>query len=238
MNTCLPQLQTFSVHQGYFMDPNIFNKKFPSASIPVTPLFFIAIPIPIYEFLVVPFAREITEHSSGITQLFWLSFQYGILRAGRHVYRCWVDGVLLRGSSDGDVVAVHVVRVVASVVWVLSQQCLCGHHKLGINYFFSEDYDGDQCKAGQHFQINVTHGQGLPKSLQDPSEDAPAPNSPDFAGPDSAPDTIVPSNFNHPIDDETDDHTENSGSNSLFGEFPVKKLANGFAVLLGIFFIF
>ncbi|GKU93497.1 hypothetical protein SLEP1_g7090 [Rubroshorea leprosula] len=110
--------------------------------------------------------------------------------------------------------------------------------KEGINYFFSEDYDGDQCKAGQHFQINVTHGQGLPKSLQEPSEDAPAPNSPDFAGADSAPDTIVPSNFNHPIDDETDDHTENSGSNSLFGEFFVKILANGFAVLLGIFFIF
>ncbi|GLT58714.1 hypothetical protein SLA2020_315840 [Shorea laevis] len=110
--------------------------------------------------------------------------------------------------------------------------------KEGINYFFSEDYDGDQCKAGQHFQLNVTHGQGLPKSLQDPSEDAPAPNSPDYAGADSAPDTIVPSNFNHPTDDETDDHTENSGSNSLFGKFFVKKLANGFVVLLGIFFIF
>ncbi|KAG8495193.1 hypothetical protein CXB51_012810 [Gossypium anomalum] len=29
----------------------------------------------------------------------------------------------------------------------------------------SSDYDGEQCNNGQHFKINVTHGQGLPKSL-------------------------------------------------------------------------
>ncbi|XP_022728732.1 protein NRT1/ PTR FAMILY 4.5-like [Durio zibethinus] len=69
MNTCLAQLQTFSVHQGIFMDPYIFDKKFPSASIPVIPLVFMIFLIPIYEFLVVPFARKITGHQSGITQL-------------------------------------------------------------------------------------------------------------------------------------------------------------------------
>ncbi|KAE8700252.1 Early nodulin-like protein 18 [Hibiscus syriacus] len=69
MNTCLAQLQTFSVHQGSLMDPEIFGKKFPSASIPVIPLVFMAFLIPIYEFLVVPFARKITGHPSGITQL-------------------------------------------------------------------------------------------------------------------------------------------------------------------------
>ncbi|XWS73688.1 hypothetical protein CRYUN_Cryun02cG0150300 [Craigia yunnanensis] len=69
MNTCLAQLQTFSVHQGFFMDPYVFGKKFPSASIPIIPLVFMIFLIPIYEFLVVPFARKITGHPSGITQL-------------------------------------------------------------------------------------------------------------------------------------------------------------------------
>ncbi|KAL4335149.1 hypothetical protein GQ457_07G036280 [Hibiscus cannabinus] len=69
MNTCLAQLQTFSVHQGITMDQNIFGKKFPPASIPVIPLVFMTFLIPVYEFLVVPFARKITGHPTGITQL-------------------------------------------------------------------------------------------------------------------------------------------------------------------------
>ncbi|XVE59846.1 hypothetical protein DITRI_Ditri05aG0079600 [Diplodiscus trichospermus] len=69
MNTCLAQLQTFSVQQGIFMDPHIFGKKFPPMSIPIFPLVFMIFLIPIYEFLVVPFARKITGHPSGITQL-------------------------------------------------------------------------------------------------------------------------------------------------------------------------
>lgn len=69
MNTCMAQLQTFSVHQGYFMDPYIGSYKFPTASIPVIPLVFMSILIPIYEFFVIPFARKLTGHPSGITQL-------------------------------------------------------------------------------------------------------------------------------------------------------------------------
>ncbi|KAK3035182.1 hypothetical protein RJ639_034570, partial [Escallonia herrerae] len=69
MNTCLAQLQTFSVLQGYFMDPQIGSINVPTASIPVIPLFFMSVLIPIYEFLVVPLARKITGHPSGITQL-------------------------------------------------------------------------------------------------------------------------------------------------------------------------
>ncbi|XVF04901.1 hypothetical protein REPUB_Repub05bG0125000 [Reevesia pubescens] len=40
-----------------------------ATSIPVIPLVFMIFLIPIYEFLVVPFARKITGHPSGITQL-------------------------------------------------------------------------------------------------------------------------------------------------------------------------
>lgn len=79
--------------------------------------------------------------------------------------------------------------------------------KEGMTYFFSGDYDGEQCKHGQQFKINVTHGQGLPNSLKS-STDSPAPSSP--ADDDSAPDTVIPSNFNKPV--EGDDVKQTSGS--------------------------
>ncbi|XP_052171209.1 protein NRT1/ PTR FAMILY 4.5-like [Diospyros lotus] len=69
MNTCLSQLQTFSVMQGYRMDTHLGSFEIPSASIPVIPLIFMSILIPAYEFLVVPFARKLTGHPAGITHL-------------------------------------------------------------------------------------------------------------------------------------------------------------------------
>ncbi|KAG6570434.1 hypothetical protein SDJN03_29349, partial [Cucurbita argyrosperma subsp. sororia] len=104
--------------------------------------------------------------------------------------------------------------------------------KEGTNYFFSGHYDGEQCQNGQQFKINVTHGQGLPKSMRDSSDEAPAPVVPDTGDQtESAPDTIVPSNFDNPVNDVTDSDKEVSGSVSLslhskFNEF--------FFVLAGI----
>ncbi|XP_073140241.1 protein NRT1/ PTR FAMILY 4.3-like [Henckelia pumila] len=69
MNTCLAQLQTFSVLQGYFMDPQLGSWKIPPPSIPVIPLVFMAFLLPLYEFFFIPFARKITGHPTGITQL-------------------------------------------------------------------------------------------------------------------------------------------------------------------------
>lgn len=71
MNTCLAQLQTFSVEQGNtrIMDKSLGHFQFPAPSIPVIPLVFMAFLIPLYEFVFVPFARKITNHPSGITQL-------------------------------------------------------------------------------------------------------------------------------------------------------------------------
>lgn len=69
MNTCLAQLQTFSVEQGYMMDPALGSYNVPPASIPVIPLLFMVILIPIYQGLFVPFARKFTKNPSGITQL-------------------------------------------------------------------------------------------------------------------------------------------------------------------------
>ncbi|XP_017227682.2 protein NRT1/ PTR FAMILY 4.5 [Daucus carota subsp. sativus] len=69
MNTCLAQLQTFSVIQGIYTDPHLGSLKIPTASIPVIPLLFMSILLPIYEFIIVPFARRFTGHPNGITQL-------------------------------------------------------------------------------------------------------------------------------------------------------------------------
>lgn len=38
----------------------------------------------------------------------------------------------------------------------------------GVNYFFSDADDGEQCQRGMAFQIVVSHGQGLPPSLNQP----------------------------------------------------------------------
>lgn len=69
LNTCMAQLQTFSVQQGRFMEPHLGHLNVPTPSIPVIPLLFMSILIPIYEFVFVPFAHKITGHPSGITQL-------------------------------------------------------------------------------------------------------------------------------------------------------------------------
>lgn len=69
LNTCMAQLQTFSVQQGNRMDRSLGSFEVPASSIPIIPLLFIAILLPIYEFIFVPFACKITHHPSGITQL-------------------------------------------------------------------------------------------------------------------------------------------------------------------------
>lgn len=89
--------------------------------------------------------------------------------------------------------------------------------KEGMTYFFSSDYDGEQCKNGQHFKVNVTHGQGLPKSLENhPSEESPGPISPNSGDEESAPDTTVPSNFNNPHQESDDKEASGSVSLSMY----------------------
>ncbi|PON59549.1 Phytocyanin domain containing protein [Trema orientale] len=118
--------------------------------------------------------------------------------------------------------------------------------KEGKTYFFSGDYDGDQCTNGQRFAIVVAHGQGLPKSLKDPSTDeSPGPVGPqsgDEEG-DAAPDTIVPSNFNNPkpvASDDADRASDSSGSVSLsflHGKVFGRQLCTVFMVCLGLIWL-
>ncbi|KAJ6424621.1 hypothetical protein OIU84_025408 [Salix udensis] len=105
--------------------------------------------------------------------------------------------------------------------------------KEGPTFFFSGDYDGEQCQNGQHFKIAVSHGKGLPDSLKDPSDQAPAPNAADYG---STPDTVVPFDFNNPHDQDTD-VKKDSGSISLHVKNLDMKL-NGILLSLGILYMF
>jgi peptide/histidine transporter 3/4 len=69
MNTCMAQLQTFSVIQGSITNRHLGSIEIPAPSIPVIPLVFMSILLPMYEFVFVPLIRKITHHPSGITQL-------------------------------------------------------------------------------------------------------------------------------------------------------------------------
>ncbi|XP_020087605.1 blue copper protein isoform X2 [Ananas comosus] len=104
--------------------------------------------------------------------------------------------------------------------------------KEGPTYFFSGDYDGEQCENGQQLAINVTHGQGLPDSLKNPSDQSsPAPASPDDEK--SVPDTVVPSNFDHPTTTTNDTAVEpTSDAGTVARKFC--RLSLGSAVLVSV----
>ncbi|PWA54723.1 hypothetical protein CTI12_AA432500 [Artemisia annua] len=69
MNTCLAQLQTFTIQQSTTMDRDLFGFNIPGPSIPVIPLVFMSILIPLYDRYFVPFLRKFTGISTGIRHL-------------------------------------------------------------------------------------------------------------------------------------------------------------------------
>ncbi|XP_051128669.1 protein NRT1/ PTR FAMILY 4.6-like isoform X2 [Andrographis paniculata] len=70
MTLCLAQLQTFSIQQGVTMDTSITDHfKIPPASLPIIPVTFLIVIVPIYDRAFVPFARRLTGIPTGITYL-------------------------------------------------------------------------------------------------------------------------------------------------------------------------
>lgn len=70
MTLCLAQLQTFSIQQGLTMDLKITSSlNMPPASLPIIPIAFLIILIPIYDCIVVPLIAKITGHITGVTHL-------------------------------------------------------------------------------------------------------------------------------------------------------------------------
>ncbi|XP_052202747.1 protein NRT1/ PTR FAMILY 4.5-like [Diospyros lotus] len=69
MNTCLAQLQTFTIQQSTTMDRSLMGFQVPGPSIPVIPLAFMFLLIPIYDRIFVPISRKFTGIPTGIRHL-------------------------------------------------------------------------------------------------------------------------------------------------------------------------
>lgn len=69
LNCCLAQLSTFSVEQAATMDTKLGSLKVPPASLPVFPVLFLMILAPIYDHIIIPYARKATKSEMGITHL-------------------------------------------------------------------------------------------------------------------------------------------------------------------------
>jgi solute carrier family 15 (peptide/histidine transporter), member 3/4 len=69
LNCCLAQLSTFSVEQAATMDTRVGSLTVPPASLPVFPVTFIMLLAPIYDHVILPFARKITKSEMGISHL-------------------------------------------------------------------------------------------------------------------------------------------------------------------------
>uniref|UniRef100_A0A6V7QPW9 Protein NRT1/ PTR FAMILY 4.6 n=1 Tax=Ananas comosus var. bracteatus TaxID=296719 RepID=A0A6V7QPW9_ANACO len=69
LNCCLAQLSTFSVEQAATMDTRVGRLTVPPASLPIFPVTFIMILAPVYDHIVLPFARRVTKTEVGITHL-------------------------------------------------------------------------------------------------------------------------------------------------------------------------
>ncbi|KAL0364084.1 UNVERIFIED_CONTAM: protein NRT1/ PTR FAMILY 4.6 [Sesamum angustifolium] len=69
LNCCLAQLSTFSVQQAATMNTKLGSLKVPPASLPVFPVVFIMILAPLYDHVIIPFARRVTKSEMGISHL-------------------------------------------------------------------------------------------------------------------------------------------------------------------------
>nr|XP_016504424.1 PREDICTED: protein NRT1/ PTR FAMILY 4.5-like [Nicotiana tabacum] len=69
MNTCMAQLQTFTIQQSLTMNRKIRNFEIPGPSIPIIPQLFQLFLIPVYDRIFIPIARKFTGIPSGIRQL-------------------------------------------------------------------------------------------------------------------------------------------------------------------------
>lgn len=69
LNCCLAQLSTFSIQQAATMNTKIGSFSIPPASLPVFPVLFIMILAPVYNHILLPIARKMTNTEMGITHL-------------------------------------------------------------------------------------------------------------------------------------------------------------------------
>lgn len=69
LNCCLAQLSTFSVQQAATMNTMLGSFKVPPASLPFFPIIFMMTMAPLYDHIIIPFARKWTKSETGVSHL-------------------------------------------------------------------------------------------------------------------------------------------------------------------------
>ncbi|XP_004489988.1 protein NRT1/ PTR FAMILY 4.6 [Cicer arietinum] len=69
LNSCLAQLSTFSIEQASTMNTKLGSLNVPPASLPIFPVLFLMILAPIYDHVIIPYARKLPKSEMGITHL-------------------------------------------------------------------------------------------------------------------------------------------------------------------------
>ncbi|KAG0569735.1 hypothetical protein KC19_6G112500 [Ceratodon purpureus] len=124
-STVYNQLSTLFVIQGATMDLQMGHFKIPPASLTVFEIVSVAIWIPIYDFVVVPFVSKITKNSRGFTELQRIGIGLGISVFGM-VAAAAVETKRLEVALEHGLIDDPTVPVPLSVFWQVPQYFLVG----------------------------------------------------------------------------------------------------------------
>ncbi|XP_058757841.1 protein NRT1/ PTR FAMILY 4.6-like [Vicia villosa] len=142
LNCCLAQLSTFSVEQAATMNTKIGSLKVPPASLPIFPIVFIMILAPIYDHIIIPFARKYTNSEMGITHLQRIGFGL-ILSIISMAVAALVEVKRKRVATDSNLLDDHTKPIPISFFWIAFQFLFLGSADLFtmaglLEFFFTE----------------------------------------------------------------------------------------------------
>ncbi|XP_059651991.1 protein NRT1/ PTR FAMILY 5.4 [Cornus florida] len=121
----IAQLGTYFTKQGSTMIRSIGSFHFPAASLQVVPGFTILTAVPIYDRILVPAARNITGHHSGITMLQRMGIGF-FLSVLTMVVSALVEAKRVSVAADHGLIDAPKSTVPMRVWWLLPQYMLCG----------------------------------------------------------------------------------------------------------------
>ncbi|KAI3448380.1 hypothetical protein Pfo_005045 [Paulownia fortunei] len=148
-NTILAQLQTFSVQQGSSMDTQL-TKSFhiPPASLQAIPYIMLIFIVPLYDTFLVPFARRITGHDSGITPLQRIGF--GLFLATFSM----ISAALMENKRRNAAVNSH---KTLSIFWITPQFVIFGISEMFTAVGLIEFFYKQSLKGMQSFLTAITY---------------------------------------------------------------------------------
>ncbi|KAK7307141.1 hypothetical protein VNO77_39949 [Canavalia gladiata] len=142
VNCCLAQLSTFSVEQAATMNTKLGSLKVPPASLPIFPVVFIMILAPIYDHLIIPYARKATKSEMGITHLQRIGFGL-VLSIVSMAVAAFIEIKRKRVAIDSGLLDDATKPLPISFLWIALQYLFLGSADLFtlaglLEFFFSE----------------------------------------------------------------------------------------------------